>query len=234
MPTDPDRAQAVFLAAQECQAPADRTAVLDAQCSGDPELRRRVEALLLAHDQFDGSLDVPLAGFRRGTAPVTATQHRDQVDSREETFVRPAKASEPTSGPGSTVTVASDTGGIPTGWADHTIPSIEGYEVLGELGRGGMGVVYHARQILLNRSCVLKMILAGVHADHESIVRFLAEAEAVARLQHPNIVQIHHIGQAGGLPFFELEYVEGGSLDRRLDGTPWPPPKAAALVEALA
>jgi serine/threonine-protein kinase len=78
------------------------------------------------------------------------------------------------------------------------------------------------------------MILAGVHADSESVVRFLAEAEAVARLQHPHIVQIHHIGRAGGLPFFELEYVEGGSLDRRLNGTPWPARRAADLVEALA
>ncbi len=78
------------------------------------------------------------------------------------------------------------------------------------------------------------MILAGAHADAEAAVRFLAEAEAVARLQHPNIVQIHHIGEADGLPFFELEYVDGGSLDRRLDGTPWPARRAAALVEALA
>ncbi len=66
------------------------------------------------------------------------------------------------------------------------------------------------------------------------IVRFLAEAEAVARLQHPNVVQIHHIGEAGGLPFFELEYLEGGSLDRQLDGTPWPARRAAELIEALA
>ena len=64
--------------------------------------------------------------------------------------------------------------------------------------------------------------------------RFLAEAEAVARLQHPNIVQIHHIGEADGLPFFELEYVDGGSLDRRLNGTPWPARRAAELIEPLA
>jgi WD40 repeat protein len=113
-------------------------------------------------------------------------------------------------------------------------PVIEGYEVLGELGRGGMGVVYRARQVLLNRPCVLKMILAGNHADVEAIARFRAEAEAVARLQHPNVVQIHHTGIAAGLPFFELEYVAGGSLDRRLDGTPWPARRAAELVEALA
>jgi eukaryotic-like serine/threonine-protein kinase len=97
-----------------------------------------------------------------------------------------------------------------------------------------MGVVYRARQRLLNRPCVLKMILGGAHAGAEDVVRFLAEAEAVARLQHPNIVQIHHIGEADGLPYFELEYVEGGSLDKRLNGNPWLPRRAAALIESLA
>ena len=76
------------------------------------------------------------------------------------------------------------------------------------------------------------MILGGAHASPEAATRFLAEAEAVARLQHPNVVQIHHIGEADGLPFFELEFVDGGSLDRRLDGTPWPARRAAELVEA--
>ena len=117
---------------------------------------------------------------------------------------------------------------------ERPVPAVAGYQILGELGRGGMGVVYRARQILLNRPCALKMILGGAHADDEAAVRFLAEAAAVARLQHPNVVQIHHIGEADGLPFFELEYVEGGSLDRRLDGTPWPARRSAQLIEALA
>src|SRR4051812_10224103 len=68
-------------------------------------------------------------------------------------------------------------------------PVIDGYEILGELGRGGMGVFYHARQVRLTRPCALKMILAGAHADSEANVRFLAEAETVARLQHPHVVQ---------------------------------------------
>ena len=118
--------------------------------------------------------------------------------------------------------------------AHRPAPTIAGYEIEGELGRGAMGVVYRARQVRLNRPCALKVILAGAHADPVAAVRFLAEAEAVARLQHPHIVQIHHIGEADGLPFFELEYVEGGSLDQRLDGTPWPARRAAPLIEALA
>ncbi|MFO0891548.1 MAG: protein kinase [Isosphaeraceae bacterium] len=113
-------------------------------------------------------------------------------------------------------------------------PTIAGYEIERELGRGAMGVVYLARHVRLNRPCALKVILAGSHADPVILVRFLTEAEAVAKLQHPGIVQIHHIGEADGLPFLELEYAPGGSLDRALDGTPWPARRAATLVEALA
>ncbi len=109
-----------------------------------------------------------------------------------------------------------------------------GYEIRGELGRGGMGVVYLAWKLGLNRPCALKMILAGPHAGSVAAKRFRAEAEAVARLHHPAIVQVHHVGEAGGLPFLELEYVSGGSLDSVLDGTPWKPARAARIVEALA
>jgi hypothetical protein len=111
---------------------------------------------------------------------------------------------------------------------------IPGYEVLGELGRGGMGIVYKARQTKLGRLVALKMILSGAHADPEERQRFLTEAEAVARLQHPNIVQIHEVGEADGHPFFSPEFCPGGSLAARLNGTPRPPGRAAELVEALA
>jgi WD40 repeat protein len=120
------------------------------------------------------------------------------------------------------------------GGAGRSTPAVSGYEILGELGRGGMGVVYLARQVRLNRPCALKMILAGAHANPEVGARFLAEAQAIARLEHPHVVQIHYIGEADGLPFLELEYVSGGSLDRQLDGVPWTPKRAAGLVEQLA
>jgi WD40 repeat protein/tRNA A-37 threonylcarbamoyl transferase component Bud32 len=113
-------------------------------------------------------------------------------------------------------------------------PVIPGYLIEGELGRGGMGVVYKARSLRLNRIVALKMILAGEHAGHEAAVRFLAEAEAVAKVQHANIVQIFHLDQHGAYPFFEMEYVGGGSLADRLDGTPRQPLDAARLVETLA
>ncbi len=110
----------------------------------------------------------------------------------------------------------------------------EGYEILGELGRGGMGVVYLARKVALNRLCALKMVLTGSHAGSGALVRFRAEAETIARLRHPDIVQIYHVGEADGLPYLELEYLPGGGLDQALDGSPRPAGEAARLVEVMA
>jgi hypothetical protein len=117
--------------------------------------------------------------------------------------------------------------------AQTALPVIPGYEVLGELGQGGMGVVYQARHLALKRLVALKMIQTA-DPDDAYRARFLAEAEAVARLQHPNIVQIHAIGEYAGKPFLALEFVDGGSLRQKLAGTPMPATEAAQLVETLA
>jgi serine/threonine-protein kinase len=112
--------------------------------------------------------------------------------------------------------------------------TVAGYQILGEVGRGGMGVVYKARQRSLQRVVALKMILAADHADQQQLTRFHTEAEAVARLQHPNIVQIHEVGEQEGLPYLSLEFVDGGSLDKRIGGIPQAPRDAAQLTETLA
>jgi WD40 repeat protein/predicted Ser/Thr protein kinase len=108
-----------------------------------------------------------------------------------------------------------------------------GYEVLGELGRGGTGIVYRVRQLKLGRLAALKMLHASSRLDVEMCERFQREAEAAARLQHPHIVQIFEVGEHEGRPYLVLEYVAGGSLQEYLDG-PQPPRTAAALVEAVA
>jgi serine/threonine-protein kinase len=114
------------------------------------------------------------------------------------------------------------------------LPAISGYEVESILGRGGAGVVFKARHLRLNRLVALKMLLAGAYAGPEELARFRREAEAVAALRHPNIIQVFDAGEVGGRPYFTMEFVAGGSLAQKLSGTPQPARPAAALVAALA
>jgi len=113
-------------------------------------------------------------------------------------------------------------------------PDLPGYVILEVIGRGGMGVVYKARQIGLDRLVALKMVLAGAHASPEQLARFAIESQAVAQLQHPGIVQIHAVGEHDGLPYFSLEFVAGGSLANKIGGKPQPTREAAGMVRDLA
>jgi predicted Ser/Thr protein kinase len=114
------------------------------------------------------------------------------------------------------------------------LPQIAGYEVLGELGRGGMGVVYRARQLSLGRTVALKMILAGQFAGETEVRRFHAEAQAAGALDHPGIVPVFEVGQHDGHHFLAMAFVDGPSLEARLRDGPLPQREAAALVSQVA
>jgi len=114
------------------------------------------------------------------------------------------------------------------------LPEIPGHEVEAAIGRGGMGIVFRARHVRLNRPVAVKMLLAGAYAEPHERGRFQREAEAVARLRHPNVVQVHETGEADGRPYFTMELVDGGSLAQEVAGTPQSVLPAAELVATLA
>jgi serine/threonine protein kinase len=120
---------------------------------------------------------------------------------------------------------------IPLANLSRTVGS---YVLLDEIGRGGAGVVYRAWQLSLKRVVALKMILTGTHSRADMRARFRAEAELAAQIHHPNVVQIYEIGEQDDLPYFSLEYLEGGTLSRKIDGVPLPPREAARIVRDIA
>ncbi len=113
-------------------------------------------------------------------------------------------------------------------------PEIPGYSVGEVIGRGGMGVVYKARHLRLNRQVAVKMMLNGAFAGPPELARFQHEAEALAALQHPNIVQVHDVGESGWLPYFTMEFVGGGNLAQKLGGIPLSAQESVMLMIALA
>jgi tetratricopeptide (TPR) repeat protein len=117
---------------------------------------------------------------------------------------------------------------------DPVPPQLPGYEFQAVLGRGGVGVVYRARHVRLNRMVALKMLLAGSYAAPDELERFLREAEAVARLHHPNVVQLYDAGDIDGRPYFTMQLIEGGSLAQEAARAPLPPRRSAELVAEVA
>jgi tetratricopeptide (TPR) repeat protein len=118
--------------------------------------------------------------------------------------------------------------------ARRDFPKVAGYEIRGVLGAGGMGVVYRALQVRADRMVALKMIRGDAYVSFEQLERFRVEARAVGQLHHPNVVQIFDVGEAGHLPYFSIELLEGGTLRDRLAAGPMPHAEAAELVQVLA
>lgn len=203
-----------------------------------PQLRADAQGLLclvrneilIRRQQGDGP---PLEEYARRFPELKAQFEgdfvRDSQDTDHSVIPQTLVAESGTPGPS-----ASSPTLAPPKPISATPQTISDYELQGVLGRGGMGVVYKARQKRLNRIVALKMMLGGVYASDDEIRRFHLEAEAAAKLQHPNIAQIYEHSEIDGKPYFSLEYVEGGSLAQKLDGTPQDPAASAQLIETLA
>jgi serine/threonine-protein kinase len=201
----------------------------------DTQREQQLDDILAAYLEATGAGWAPDRGRLLHCYPHLADDlHRyfagqDAVDEATTALRVEAPRADPTIADGATPGCS----GAPDSAADGAA-RVPGYDVQEEVGRGGMGVVYKARHRTLGRVVALKMMIAGAHAAEGDRLRFRSEATAVARLNHPNIVQIHEVGEHGGIPYLALEFCDGGSLEQKLRGTPLPPGEAARLVAALA
>ncbi len=217
-----------------CPSDETMTAMLDDALSASAQdaVAQHVESCAACQDRLARLTMVPDTDIWRQVEDFSG------ASQDEEELMRRLKESAPAWSSSNVVLqvrpAASDPGprAISSDTADW--PDVPGYEIVAELGRGGMGVVYEARQIGLERTVAVKMNRQGIEASPAELARFRAEAAAIARLQHPNIVQIFDVGEAAGRPYFVLEFVPGGSLDKHLRGAPQPARTAAQLVATIA
>ncbi len=227
MALNPQRVQAVFLSAIKCDHAAARAAVLDRECATDPELRRRVDALLLGLDHPEGLLEAPI------TAPADhdITCLKESADQRLEgpSAESPGDGSKrPSVTVGALETIGATTGDVPrvllreTAFGEEPSPIIgpaggsensSRYRINGEIARGGMGAVLKGRDPDLGRDVAIKVLLEG-HSDNDDMVRrFVEEAQIGGQLQHPGVVPIYELGTfADRRPFFSMKLVKGQTL----------------------
>jgi serine/threonine-protein kinase len=183
----------------------------------------QVTALLQRWEELRGKGQTPSVKDLCADCP----EHEQEVALR----IRVLEARFPQSG---TTAAEGATGGGEPKSEEEPWPEVPGYEILCPLGQGGMGIVFKATHLALKRTVALKMILMEERGSSERLTRLRREAEAIARLKHPNIVEIYDFAEHGGRPYLSMEFVAGGDLRSRLDGTPWPEREAAALIEQVA
>ena len=192
MPVEPQQIESLFIQAAEFAAPAQRHAFLDEWCGDDVELRRRVEALLRAHDDAGSFLDGP----PEDVLPTIAVDGRDTVDESLGTvsleFLAPCETPD-------------------------RLGKLGQYEVIEVLGRGGMGIVLRAHDTKLNRVVAIKVIAPELAANPMAVKRFLREAEAAAAVTHDHVVSIHAIEDEVSPPYIVMEFVDGVSLQEKID-----------------
>lgn len=221
-----ERLIARYLQSMEAGETPDRERLL----SANPELADSLRSFFLDHDgsQKEADENAPQSTDKSGPAAdsesqtLPPTQHESEAPT-----LHPRQSSENSDH----ITMPPDGGNTSNAPIVGTNVRYFGdYELLEEIARGGMGVVYRARQVTLNRIVALKMILAGQLAGEEDVRRFHAEAEAAAQLDHPGIVPIFDVGEHEGQHYFSMGFVEGGSLADRLQNGPLPPGEAAEYV----
>src|SRR5262245_50254407 len=188
---------AAYLEAERTGQPPDR----DELVRRHPDLAAELQSFFADREQFQ-KLAAPLAAVSPSSESATLAPSAGTGPATEDA-VRSARVSHPAD---------ITTEGLPGPLG--TVRYFGDYELLEEIARGGMGVVYKARQVSLNRIVALKMILAGQLASEGDVQRFRAEAEAAANLDHPNIVPIYEVDEHEGQHYFSMKYIEGGSLSQ--------------------